>query len=115
MEKIRIWQGKKSWVLGIDHSDFVEVEFEGVLLGDWQNIQDDQGNRGTDYRVFQAVDGTIIVHRIVWSRWAGEDDFGFIHVYPSLDEARGDWRLALENAGIVERQRLSLEEWRQRQ
>lgn len=113
MEAIKIWAGRKGARNGCDCSNFEVIEFRGTELG-WQREGGDSwDNRGVDYGVYQTEEGTILIHRIVWSRWVGEDTVATVLTFDSLDEAvKAGWRNVLENAGVIPRRVRSLREWR---
>jgi hypothetical protein len=114
METIKIWIGRKGARNGLDNSDYEIVEFTGQELGYWRDTDDPiWNNRGTDFRAFQTEEGTILIHRVDWSRWANEDTFANILEFASLNDAtRSGWRTVLENAGVIPRRVRSLREWR---
>jgi hypothetical protein len=114
MKTHKVWVGRKGAKNGCDDSDFQLVEFSGTELG-WLRISDDPiwDDHGTDYRIFQTEDNTILIHRVRWSRWQGEDTFADVLEYSSLAEAaKAGWRRVLENAGVIPRRVRSLREWR---
>ena len=115
MTQVRIWEGRRGAVLGSDDSDYIIVTFDGESLGSWTEHLDDRGNRGVTYEVYRTVEGTIIVHRVTWSRWSNEDDTALIVEYDSLEDAAQYYRRELENAGIIDRRVLTLDEWRTQQ
>ena len=114
METTKIWIGRKGARNGLDNSDYEIVEFTGQELGYWRDTDDPiWNNRGTDFRAFQTEEGTILIHRVDWSRWANEDTFANILEFASLNDAtRSGWRTVLENAGVIPRRVRSLREWR---
>jgi len=114
METIKIWIGRKGARNGLDNSDYEIVEFTGQELGYWRDTDDPiWNNRGTDFRAFQTEEGTILIHRVDWSRWANEDTFANTLEFASLNDAtRSGWRTVLENAGVIPRRVRSLREWR---
>jgi len=114
MELIKVWIGRKGARNGFDNSEYEILEFTGQELGFWWVVNDAVwGNRGTDYRVFRTEDGTILIHRVDWSRWAGEDTFASIIEFSSIEDAiKAGWRRVLENAGVIPRRIRSLREWR---
>jgi len=114
MKTYQVWVGRKGARNGMDCSNYEIVEFRGTELGYWRDVDDPVWrNRGTDFRVFQTEDGSIIIHRVDWSRWANEDTFGSILEFADLAEAaRRGWRTVLENAGVIPRRVRSLREWR---
>jgi len=107
MATVNIWKGVKRVIRGNDLSDFVNVEFEGESLG---AVEDESNHRGTSTTFYRASDGRIVAHRVRWSRWENEADFGEIHVFHTLDEAANVFRWELECAGIIPRQTLTLDE-----
>ena len=115
MTQVRIWEGRRGSVGGRDDSDYIIVTFDGEAIGSWTEHLDDRGNRGVTYDVYRTDEGTIIVHRVAWSRWENEDDTALIVEYDSLDDAAQYYRRELENAGIIERRVLTLNEWRRQQ
>ena len=114
MKTYQVWIGRKGARGGRDNSDYEIIEFAGRELGYLREVEDPTwDNRGTDYRVFQTEEGTILIHRVDWSRWAGEDTFGSILEFANLtDAARAGWRRVLENAGVIPRRIRSLRAWR---
>ena len=115
MTPVRIWEGRRGSVGGCDDSDYIIVTFDGELLGSWTEHLDDRGNRGVTYDVYRTTEGTIIIHKVTWSRWEGESDYALVIEYDSLDDAAQYYRCELENAGIIERRVLTLDEWRTQQ
>jgi len=114
MKTHQIWVGRKGARNGFDNSDYEIIEFTGQELGYWRDVDDPVWrNRGTDFRIFQTDESTIIIHRVDWSRWEGEDTFASILEFADLTEAvRAGWRTVLENAGVIPRRVRSLREWR---
>jgi hypothetical protein len=112
MEQVRLWEGRRGTVGGSDDSDYIIVAFDGESLGSWTEHIDDRGNRGVTYTVYRSSEGTIIIHKVTWSRWEGETDYALVIEYDSLDDAAHYYRRELENAGIIERRVLTLEAWR---
>jgi surface antigen len=112
MTQVRIWEGRRGSVGGCDDSDYIIVTFDGESLGSWTEHLDDRGNRGVTYDVYRTAEGTIIMHKVTWSRWEGESDYALVIEYDSLDDAAQYYRRELENAGIIERRVLTLDAWR---
>jgi hypothetical protein len=112
MEQVRLWEGRRGSVGGCDDSDYIIVTFDGESLGSWSEHLDDRGNRGVTYDIYRTSEGTVIVHKVTWSRWSNEDDYALIIEYDSLEDAAQHYRRELENAGIIQRQHLTLEQWR---
>ena len=114
MKTYQVWIGRKGARNGFDNSDYEIIEIDGEELGFWRNTDDPVwNNEGTDYRVFQTEEGTILIHRVNWSRLQGEDTFASVLEFASLDDAaKSGWRRVLENAGVLPRRVRSLREWR---
>ena len=114
MKTHQVWIGRKGARNGLDNSDYEIVEFTGQELGYWRDVDDPVWrNRGTDFRIFHTDESTIIIHRVDWSRWEGEDTFASILEFEDLTEAvRAGWRTVLENAGVIPRRVRSLRERR---
>lgn len=114
MEQVRLWEGWRGTVGGSDDSDYIIVTFDGESLGSWTEHLDDRGNRGVTYEVYRTAEGSIIIHKLTWSRWSDERDYALIVEFATLEQAAEYYRRELENAGIIERKVLTLGEWRQR-
>jgi len=114
MEQIKVCGWTAGYPRGYDNSRYEWVTFEGEELGRWQEYDDERGHRGVSYTIYRTGDGTIALHRVKWSRWADEDDYGTLLEYDSLEEASEEWRDVLENAGVLPRPVLTLAEWRAR-
>jgi len=102
-----IWKGVKRVVMGNDLSDYVTVEFEGETLG---ALNEESNHRGTSTVFYRAADGRVVAHRIRWSRWEGECDYGEVYVFSSPDEAAGVFRWEMECAGVIPRRTVTLDE-----
>ena len=111
---IKVWVGRKGARNGYDNSDYEIIEIVGQELGYWRDTDDPVWkNRGTDFRVFRTEEDTIVIHRVDWSRWEGEDTYASILEFENLNEAAdAGWRIMLENAGVIPRRVRSLREWR---
>jgi len=107
MKQVRLWEGTRGAC-----DDYVWVVFDGESLGSWTESLDDRGNRGVTYAVYRTSEGTIIVHKVRWSRWSDESDSAMILEFASLEAAATHYRRELENAGVIERKMLTLAEWR---
>ena len=114
MEQVRIWEGVRGVVGGHEVSEFVVVSFVGERLGSWTALEDERGNRGDTYTFFRSEGGSIIVHVEHWTRWSDELDSAEIEEYDSIESCAVVYRKQLENAGVVQRRVLTLDEWRQR-
>jgi hypothetical protein len=112
MEQIKVWVGRRGTRDGYDNSRYEWVTFEGEELGRWKEYDDERGDRGVSYTIYRTGDGTIVLHRVKWSRWADEYDYGRLLEYDSLEAASDEWRYVLENAGVLPRPVLTLAEWR---
>jgi hypothetical protein len=114
MKTYQVWTGRKGARNGCDNSEYEIIEFTGQELGFLREVEDPTwDNRGTDYRVFRTEDGTVLIHRVDWSRWANEDTFANVFEFASLEDAiKAGWRRMLENAGVIPRRVRSLREWR---
>ena len=112
MEQVRIWEGVRGVVGGHEVSEFVVVAFEAERLGSWTALEDERGNRGDTYTFYRSEGGSIIVHIEHWSRWANELDSAEIEEYDSIESCLVVYRKQLENAGVVQRRVLTLDEWR---
>jgi len=115
MDRIRVWEGVRRVVNGHDDSNYEWIEFEGEQLGTWTEYVDDRDTRGVTYSIYRTAQGTIIVHISRWSRWANEADYGTVVEYDTVEEASRYYRRELENAGIIQRQVLTLDAWRAKQ
>ena len=107
MTTYTIWRGTKRVVCG-DEIKFVEdIEVEGEILGAcWE-----EGDaRGTQTVFYKTSDGMIVVHRVHWSRWENEATVANVFVFPSLTEAEAMFWWELEQAGIVPRRTVTLDE-----
>ena len=102
-----VWKGVKRVVLGNDLSDYVTVEFEGEPLG---AVEEESNHRGTSTVFYRTADGRFVVHRVRWSRWEGECDYGDVYIFSSLDEAAGVFRREMECAGVIPRRTVTLDE-----
>ena len=114
METIKIWEGRRATLNGFDNSDYEIIEIVGRELGYWRDVDDPiWNNYGTDFRVFQTEEGTILIHRVNWSRVQNDDTYATVLEFASLDDAaKSGWRRVLENAGVIPRRVRSLREWR---
>jgi hypothetical protein len=99
MQSIRVWEGVQCESTGFVNSDFTEVKFLGKELGYWRKSYGDR--RGCDYSIFQTSEGLIIIHRVEWSGWSGEDTYGYVYEFVSLDDAVSEFRTVLKNAGVI--------------
>jgi len=102
-----IWKGFKRVVMGNDLSDYVTVEFEGETLG---ALNEESNHRGTSTVFYRAVDNRIVVHRVRWSRWEGECDYGEVYVFSSLEDAEAMFRWEMECVGVIPRRTVTLDE-----
>jgi hypothetical protein len=107
MATICIWKGSRRVVLGNDLSDFVNVEFEGEAVG---SVEEESNHRGASVVFYRTADGRIVAHKVRWSRWEGECDYGEVYVFPTMNEAAAAFRWEMECAGIIPRQTLTLDE-----
>jgi uncharacterized protein Usg len=114
MKRVRLWEGSRGTSSGYDASSYEWLEVEAESLGSWTEWLDDRGNRGVTYDVYRTAEGTIIIHKVTWSRWSDERDYALIVEFATLEQAAEHYRRELENARIIERKVLSLDEWRQR-
>jgi hypothetical protein len=115
MEQVKVWVGRRGTRDGSDNSRYDWITFDGELLGRWQKVDDERGNRGTSYTIYTSSEGTVVLYRVKWSRWADESDYATLIEYSSIDHMAKDWRYVLENAGVIPRRTLSLAEWRKQQ
>jgi hypothetical protein len=113
MERIRVWEGIRHTSRGYDDSSYVWVEFTGALLGSWTELVDEvRETRGVTYSIYTTAEDTIILHVHRWSRWSNESEYGTVVEYESLDAAARHYRRELENAGLIQRRVMTLDEWR---
>jgi len=107
MATVQLWKGVQRVVRGNDLSDFVNVEFEGENLG---AVEEENNHRGTSTVFYRSSDGRIVAHRVRWSRWEGECDYGEVYVFASLEDAAVVFRWEMECAGVIPRPTLTLDE-----
>jgi len=102
-----LWKGTKRVVCGND-IEFVEnIEIEGDVLGAcWE----EENSRGVQTVFYRTPGGMIVVHRIRWSRWENEATVANVFVFSSLEEAEAMFWWELEQAGIIPRPTLTLDE-----
>ena len=107
MATINIWKGTKRVVRGNTYKTVAYVTFDGECLGVcWEEYD----SRGVETTVFRSSDGRIIVHQERWSRWEGEETRADVVVFPSIEDATDAFRWELEQAGIIPRPTLTLDE-----
>jgi len=107
MATINIWKGTKRVVRGNTYKTVAYVTFDGECLGVcWEEYD----SRGVETTVFRSSDGRIIVHQERWSRWEGEETRADVFVFPSIEDAADAFRWELEQAGIIPRPTLTLDE-----
>jgi hypothetical protein len=112
MEQVKVWIGRRGTVGGYDNSRYDWVTFDGKELGRWVEVDDERGNVGTTYVIYQSSEGTVLLYRERWSRWADDSDYATLIEYSSLEDMMSEWRYVLENSGVIERRTLTLAEWR---
>ena len=101
-----VWEGRKSFRNGLDHSECTVVEFYGEELGFWLDF------RGRAYyRIIRNEDYEIVVHRVEWNE-GGEEATGSIFVYDNIDVAEEEIPQLLANADVILRQAVRLDVWR---
>ena len=88
METIKVWKGTKSWVRGLENSEYTTLEFTGREIG-YKKIVDEYDVRYyTVRRAYETEDGKVVVHQVDFAP-LGEDVEAIIFVYDTLDEAAG--------------------------
>lgn len=78
-----------------------KVTFVGEELGSWIDGHPFAHQRGTEYRIFRAQSGEILIHRTRWSARTTADDVGKFYVFTDLDSAAEKFGNVLKSAGVV--------------
>jgi hypothetical protein len=99
MKTYKIWEGLKGAKRSKHYKTFT---FIGEEVGYWSDAHPTTSDRGTAYRVFRTEAGTIVIHRIRWSKWSTEYDHGSIFQYTTLEEATRDFGNVLKNASVIQ-------------
>ena len=99
MKEYKIWEGLKG-VKGRGKRKM--LRFVGEEIGYWSDAHPTTSDRGTVYRIFRKENGTIVIHRIRWSKWSTEYDHGSIFHYETLDDAARDFGDVLRNAKVIQ-------------
>ncbi len=84
--RVGIWRER-----GAD--DVKTLKFIGKLLatGTTYTGQATSGDdRGVDYEIYATQKGKILVRRLAWSRWQGENDRATYKVFDTLEDVRKD-------------------------
>jgi hypothetical protein len=69
-------------------NNYKTFRFVGQDIGYWSDGHPVTHDCGTSYRVFRTEEGSIIIHRIRWSKWANEDDYGTVYKFTNLEDAK---------------------------
>jgi len=111
--KFEIWEGTKSWLRGIENSDYEIYEFSGREIGELKMVDVYDQRYGTTCRVYETDQGEIVIHLVEWAP-LNEEQRAVIAVYDNLFEAAVDgFAYVLENMRILDQQTYLVEEWRQ--
>ena len=107
MATYTIWRGTKRVVCGNEIKFVEDIEVEGEILGAcWE----EENSRGVQTVFYRTPGGMIVVHRIHWSRWENEATVANVFVFSSIAESEKMFWWELEQAGIIPRPTLTLEE-----
>jgi hypothetical protein len=112
METIRIWEGTKSWLRGIENSEYDVYEFEGREIGILKMVDEYDPRYGTTYRVYETSQGEIVIHLVEWAPF-DEEQRAVIAIYDNLYEAAEDgFAYVLQNMRILDQRTYLVEDWR---
>jgi hypothetical protein len=111
MEEFILWYGVRQIVNGNDVSCITEVSFTGEYLGKSCNPVHDTDHSGVDTSFFRLEDGRILAHIVHWTRIQNEPTLADIRVFNSMDDAKVQYRLEMERAGVIPWLRMTLDEF----
>jgi len=107
MATIQLFRGTRRIILGDEFVSGEIVEFDGERIG---GLWEEHNSRGTETGFYRASDGRFIVHQRRWSRWENEPEISEVFVFRTLPEAEERFWREMENAGIIPRPTLTLDE-----